>query len=332
MTKQSSKLRNVVAIAICLAGFSANSVLAQTYITTSSLPDGTVGQYYSATLTGMGTPPFSWSLVSLSSLPAELSLNASTGEISGTPTVSGTYSFSIELRDMTYYYDTKSFTLIINATTLTVLSSDNDLGNARSYSAVRSLITSTPSNESATFSGTAELIAIAKAGKVFTGWSDGNTDNPRTFIVSTDTTITAIFVPDSSSTFKNQITGLKNDTATLNSQIATLTGDLADCETAREYLQALLDSCMAGQNSIKNIPEGSPLKVYPNPTTGQLHVTNVKGDQRAEIGIYDVVGRMQKVEGRMQKADGKTIIDISHLPVGVYFLRIGTETVKVVKQ
>jgi hypothetical protein len=77
--------------------------------------------------------------------------------------------------------------------TLTVLSSDVSMGNSRSYSTGGSLITSTPSNTSSTFSGTAELIAIAKSGKVFVGWSDDNQDNPRVVTVSSDTTFTAKF-------------------------------------------------------------------------------------------------------------------------------------------
>jgi hypothetical protein len=67
------------------------------------------------------------------------------------------------------------------------------LGNARSYSVGGSLITSTPSNTSATFSGTAELIAIPQGGKVFVGWNDGNVTNPRTVTVSSDTIFTANF-------------------------------------------------------------------------------------------------------------------------------------------
>jgi fibronectin type 3 domain-containing protein len=79
------------------------------------------------------------------------------------------------------------------------------------------------------------------------------------------------------------------------------------------------------------------LQVSPNPTTGQLHMTNVTGNQRAESGIYDIAGRKQKAEsakaeGRKQQADGEIVIDISHLPAGVYFMRVGMETVKVVKQ
>src|ERR1700678_2739692 len=59
-------------------------------ITTNSLPSGQVGTAYSAILvvTG-GTPPYMWSLTS-GTLPTDLSLNPSTGAITGTPTVSVT--------------------------------------------------------------------------------------------------------------------------------------------------------------------------------------------------------------------------------------------------
>jgi hypothetical protein len=55
-------------------------------ITTSSLPAGQVGVAYSASLNATGgTTPYRWSLTS-GTLPAGLSLNASTGAITGTPT------------------------------------------------------------------------------------------------------------------------------------------------------------------------------------------------------------------------------------------------------
>jgi hypothetical protein len=57
-------------------------------ITTASLPDGTIGQAYSATLTaGGGTAPYTWNMVS-GSLPAGLSLSAN-GAITGTPAAEG---------------------------------------------------------------------------------------------------------------------------------------------------------------------------------------------------------------------------------------------------
>jgi hypothetical protein len=68
-------------------------------MTTTSLPNGTVGTSYSQTLQSSGgTPPVSWS-VTVGTLPAGLSLNSSTGVISGTPSAAGTSSFTIQVAD-----------------------------------------------------------------------------------------------------------------------------------------------------------------------------------------------------------------------------------------
>ncbi|MGH2729064.1 MAG: S8 family serine peptidase [Actinomycetota bacterium] len=67
-------------------------------ITTASLTDGTVAQAYSQTLQATGgTPPYTWSVTG--ALPDGLNLNASTGEISGTPTTPGTSTFGVEMSD-----------------------------------------------------------------------------------------------------------------------------------------------------------------------------------------------------------------------------------------
>ncbi|BFU89797.1 MAG: hypothetical protein NTAFB01_09840 [Nitrospira sp.] len=68
-------------------------------ITTTALPAGTVGTAYNATVTatgGIGTK--SWN-VSSGTLPAGLSLNASTGVISGTPTAPGAFTFTVRVQD-----------------------------------------------------------------------------------------------------------------------------------------------------------------------------------------------------------------------------------------
>ena len=68
-------------------------------ITTASLPGGTLNVSYSATLAaGGGTSPYTWSIAS-GSLPAGLSLNSSTGVISGMPTAAGTFSFTVQVSD-----------------------------------------------------------------------------------------------------------------------------------------------------------------------------------------------------------------------------------------
>ena len=68
-------------------------------VTTTSLPGGTVGTTYTTTLAATGgTTPYTWS-VTTGSLPAGLSLDAATGVVSGTPTASGTSSFTVQATD-----------------------------------------------------------------------------------------------------------------------------------------------------------------------------------------------------------------------------------------
>ena len=66
-------------------------------ITTASLPNGTVGTAYSTFLTGTGGQEPRWWNMGLGSgpLPSGLALNATYGEIAGTPTTPGTNTFII---------------------------------------------------------------------------------------------------------------------------------------------------------------------------------------------------------------------------------------------
>ena len=67
-------------------------------ITTTELPPAELNTPYVATLEAVGgTPPYTWSLAS-GSLPPGLSL-ASDGTITGTPTATGTFTFSLEVVD-----------------------------------------------------------------------------------------------------------------------------------------------------------------------------------------------------------------------------------------
>ena len=73
---------------------SENTAAAPT-ITTSSLPDGKVGEAYSQTLTADGTTPITWNIIG-GTLPESLTLNETTGKISGTPTAEGTAKFTVK--------------------------------------------------------------------------------------------------------------------------------------------------------------------------------------------------------------------------------------------
>ncbi len=69
-------------------------------VTTTSLPNGIVNHAsYSATLASTGgATPITWS-VTVDALPAGLSLNATTGAITGTPTTAGTVNFTVQAAD-----------------------------------------------------------------------------------------------------------------------------------------------------------------------------------------------------------------------------------------
>jgi len=68
-------------------------------ITTSSLSPAIVNTAYSATVQATGgLLPYTWS-VTTGTLPAGLTLNASTGVISGTPTATGTSNFTVQVAD-----------------------------------------------------------------------------------------------------------------------------------------------------------------------------------------------------------------------------------------
>jgi hypothetical protein len=68
-------------------------------ITTTSLPQGVVGSVYSGSVgaTG-GGPPYTWT-ISSGSLPSGLTIDATTGAITGTPTAAGTFTPTFEATD-----------------------------------------------------------------------------------------------------------------------------------------------------------------------------------------------------------------------------------------
>ena len=77
------------------------TIVAPLSITTASLPGGNIGVAYSATLVAAGgTTPYTWSITA-GTLPAGLTLNGSTGVISGTPTAAGSSSFTVQVTDAT---------------------------------------------------------------------------------------------------------------------------------------------------------------------------------------------------------------------------------------
>ena len=88
-------------------------VLPLEILTTSPLVSATVGVAYSNTLAATGgTPPYTW-FIATSNLPPALSLNSTSGLLSGTPTNASVLTFTVKIADTANAVDTEVFTLTV---------------------------------------------------------------------------------------------------------------------------------------------------------------------------------------------------------------------------
>lgn len=80
-------------------------------ITTGGLPQGQQGQTYSADFSASGgTQPYSW--ISSGTLPSGVSFNTN-GDLSGTPTATGTFNFSVTVTDAANHTASGNFGVIV---------------------------------------------------------------------------------------------------------------------------------------------------------------------------------------------------------------------------
>ena len=101
----------------------------------------------------------------------------------------------------------------------------------------------------------------------------------------------------------------------------TLTVKAEDSVTVREY-HVVLSTGMPVV-AIADVQQEEALRVYPNPVE---NVLNVKADGR--VMVCDVTGRVVKVA----ESCGSVQLDLGSLPAGVYFVRNGGKSVKIIKQ
>ena len=84
-------------------------------ITTTSLPAGTINQTYNQAVLATGTAPLTFSIVSpgTGTLPPGLALSASTGTITGMPTATGTFPFTVRVADNFGQTDTQALSILV---------------------------------------------------------------------------------------------------------------------------------------------------------------------------------------------------------------------------
>ncbi len=107
------------------------SVLLMT-ITPTVLPNGAVGASYSAQLSSAGgTSPISWTLSG--ALPNGLQFDQSTGTISGSPTIGGSFAFALTATDASTppRTATRSFTIDIGPLAITTIGISNGVAGSR---------------------------------------------------------------------------------------------------------------------------------------------------------------------------------------------------------
>ena len=84
-------------------------------MTTTTLPTGTVGVPYSNSLpVPQPASPLKWS-VSAGTLPGGIVLSPTTGQLTGTPTVAGTYGFTVKVTDANTQYSSTALAMSVGA-------------------------------------------------------------------------------------------------------------------------------------------------------------------------------------------------------------------------
>ncbi|MEN6602559.1 MAG: Ig domain-containing protein, partial [Bryobacteraceae bacterium] len=116
-------------------------------ISTSPLPDGSVGTAYSVRLAATGgATPFAWSAPK-GGLPPGLSLDGTAGVIRGTPTTTGNYSFAITVTDYAGTQDSYTFMLWIGSSLSITTSSFPNGMVGENYSTILAATGGTPPYE-----------------------------------------------------------------------------------------------------------------------------------------------------------------------------------------
>jgi hypothetical protein len=165
------------------------------------------------------------------------------------------------------------------------------------------------------------------------------TDVPTTVTVNIPLTLTGTIEP-SNATNQNIVWSIK-DAGTTKASIIGNTFNATAAGTA-EITAIITDGIAIGTpytqdfsidvstiGIIETVTD--KISIYPNPTSGELRIESVELNIE-NVAVFDVYGRKQMAESKWQKADGVVVIDVSHLQVGIYFVKISTEVGEIIKK
>ena len=89
-----------------------------------------------------------------------------------------------------------------------------------------------------------------------------------------------------------------------------------------------IDATSTAINDISTVSK--PIIIYPNPTTGELYIANVEAHGHASLQSVEIFDILGKSVLKYEKLNMKhaTTLDLSNVPVGVYFVTIRSENAK----
>ncbi|MBA2367572.1 MAG: putative Ig domain-containing protein [Candidatus Protochlamydia sp.] len=247
-------------------------------INTTSLPDGTTGTPYSQTISvSGGTPPYLFSEES-GTLPPGLLLNDLTGEISGTPTVAGIYTFEISVTDADGCQAFEIYTLAINCPDITI--NTTTLPNGA---------TGTPYSQQIVVSGGTQPYTFAEVSGTL---PPGLSLNDLTGIISGTPTAAGIYNFEISVTDADGCQAFRAYTLIVNCPSLTInTESLPNGTTGVPYSQTISVSGGTPPYTFAEVSGSLPPGLLLNDLTGNISGTpTVPGIYTIEISVTDVNG------------------------------------------
>jgi hypothetical protein len=259
-------------------------------ISTTTLPEGKIGTPYSTQLEATGTAPITWSLES-SNLPDGLTLSTA-GVISGTPTTTGTFSFTVKATN-SIGSDTKELSIAITAST------------------VAPTITTTTLPGGVT--GTAYSAQLAATGTAPITWTLESGDLPGGLTLSTAGVISG--TPTTVGTFSFTIKA-ENSAGNATKALSIIVEGVGI-----EELQVTSYELQVYPN-----PTTGELRV----TSDELQVVSIEIFDM--MGRKCEILRFARNDAGNSTLGVASTLRLDHLPAGIYFLKIETEKGPVMKK
>ena len=191
----------------------------------------------------------------------------------------------------------------------------------------------------------ATITATPNEGYEFTRWSDGNTENPRTVSLTSDTAFVAIFTeinpsPTITLTVNNEAMGSASYTLDGNTAVLTATanegynfltwsdGNMENPRTVTITSDTTFMAIFSPASSLQEV-NAKEFALYPNPAKSFVNLEFETLKENTLLQILDLNGR--RVRTFDLKAGVETLrIDLGDLPKGVYTVMLGNAAKKLI--